>query len=170
MSLNLPATRPDGNREGHCVFIWHRPFSGSIYPAVPSNGAGMKETSLPFQIRIATPCPARWEDMGGDDRVRFCDQCRKNVYNLSAMTAAEATALLQDKKGKLCARIYQRADGSILTEDCPVGIARQWRRVKTFAGAALGTVLFVVISATALARDSKNGSAKKELRQTIVVK
>jgi hypothetical protein len=39
------------------------------------------------EIEIATPCPASWEAMTGDDRSRFCGQCRLNVYNLSAMLA-----------------------------------------------------------------------------------
>ena len=87
----------------------------------------MNDTTLPFNIRIASPCPARWEDMGGNDRVRFCDHCRKNVYNLAGMSPADAAALLEATKGRLCARIYQRADGKVLEEDCPVGVARQWR-------------------------------------------
>src|SRR6516162_8887116 len=41
-----------------------------------------------FRLRVASPCPADWNAMQGDDRVRFCGQCEKNVYNLSAMTHA----------------------------------------------------------------------------------
>ena len=32
--------------------------------------------------------------MTGDDRVRFCDRCRKNVYNLSSLTREQAEALV----------------------------------------------------------------------------
>jgi hypothetical protein len=28
-----------------------------------------------------------WNYMVGDDRMRFCNQCNLNVYNISAMTA-----------------------------------------------------------------------------------
>jgi len=34
-------------------------------------------------VRIAAPCPADWDRMLGNDRVRFCGQCSLNVYNLS---------------------------------------------------------------------------------------
>lgn len=51
--------------------------------------------SLLNEVRIVAPCPARWEDMRGDDRVRFCGQCGLNVYNVSALTAAEAIALIE---------------------------------------------------------------------------
>lgn len=115
----------------------------------------MKTNSLPFKISIAKPCPARWEDMGGDQRVRFCDHCRKNVYNISAMSAAEATALLHEQNGNLCARIFQRADGTVLTEDCPVGVAQYWRRVKHLVAGGVTVLLLAAVNITALASGNK---------------
>src|SRR3954468_19597841 len=85
------------------------------------------------QVRVASPCPARWEDMEGDERRRFCGQCQLHVYNLSAMTRAEATALVSGTEGRLCAGFYRRADGTILTRDCPVGL----RAARAAAAAAL---------------------------------
>jgi hypothetical protein len=79
------------------------------------------------QVQIASPCDASWEEMAGDDRTRFCAQCSLNVYNLSEMSQAEA--LIIEKEGRLCARIYRRRDGTIVTRDCPVGVAllrRAW--------------------------------------------
>ena len=35
-------------------------------------------------IRIASPCPADWNQMIGDSRVRACAACKKNVFNLSS--------------------------------------------------------------------------------------
>jgi hypothetical protein len=80
-------------------------------------------------VRIAAPCTASWDDMKGDDRVRFCGKCEKNVYNLSAMPREEAEAFLADRGGNVCVRLYQRTDGTVLTEDCPVGVKRR-RRVR----------------------------------------
>ena len=62
--------------------------------------------------------------MTGDDRSRFCTQCEKNVYQLSGMTAEDIATLVLEKEGALCARFYQRPDGTMLTADCPVGVAR----------------------------------------------
>lgn len=73
-------------------------------------------------IRIAAPCPAEWGQMTGDERARFCGQCQKHVYNLSAMTAADAVALIREKEGQLCGRLFRRADGTVITSDCPVGL------------------------------------------------
>jgi hypothetical protein len=74
--------------------------------------------------------------MTGDDRVRRCGQCRKNVYNLTALTAAEAAAVVFKHNGKLCLRYYQRHDGTILLADCTVGVSRGNRHRWVAAGAA----------------------------------
>src|SRR5688500_20064544 len=96
------------------------------------------------QISIASPCTASWQAMEGDDRVRFCSQCQLHVYNLSAMTAAEATELVQAREGRLCARFYRRSDGTLLTTDCPVGLAALRRRLARAWAAALAIALFLV--------------------------
>ncbi len=72
-------------------------------------------------IRIASPCRADWNEMTGDDRVRTCAACAKQVFNLSEMTRAEAEAVLAEKHGNLCARYYQRQDGTIMLADCTIG-------------------------------------------------
>ncbi len=93
-------------------------------------------TKLPVlldNVRIATPCSADWDDMAGDERVRFCGKCEKNVYNLSAMTRDQAEALLRAKEGRMCVRIYQRSDGTVLTSDCPVGVRRARLRHRVWA-------------------------------------
>ncbi|MEO6951979.1 MAG: hypothetical protein ABI321_09215 [Polyangia bacterium] len=50
-------------------------------------------------IRVAAPCRADWNEMSGDERVRACGACNKNVYNVSEMTRAEAEALILAKEG-----------------------------------------------------------------------
>lgn len=72
-------------------------------------------------IQVASPCRAAWTGMTGDDRVRHCGECQKNVYNLSEMSRADAEALIREHEGRLCVRFYRRKDGTMLTADCPVG-------------------------------------------------
>ncbi len=100
-------------------------------------------------VRVASPCHADWDAMRGDDRARFCPSCAKNVYNLSAMTAPEAQALLADKAGSLCVRFYQREDGTMLTQDCPVGVAALKERSPSFALWAGVASLLAVVAALA---------------------
>ena len=105
-----------------------------------------KLTSPLDQLRIAAPCPADWDQMFSfeDERVRFCSQCNLNVYNLSCMSRQEAEALITKTEGRLCVRFYRRADGSILTQNCPVGLKAIKRRVAWVAQVVLGMVLSFV--------------------------
>jgi hypothetical protein len=96
-------------------------------------------------IRVATPCSMDWASMTGDERVRACAACDKNVYNLSGLTREEAEALIVEKEGQLCVRYFQRHDGTILLKDCSIGIAQKKKRRVIAAGAMLllgGAALF----------------------------
>lgn len=92
-------------------------------------------------VRIASPCPADWEKMIGDDRVRHCGQCNLNVYNLSAMSSLQARELVAKHEGRLCLRFYHRKDGTILTQNCPVGLKVVMRRISRVAGVALSAAM-----------------------------
>ena len=52
------------------------------------------------------------------------------------MTREQAEALIIARAGDLCARYYQRSDGTILLQDCEVGIAQKRKRKLIAAGAA----------------------------------
>ena len=93
------------------------------------------------KLRIASPCPMSWENMSGDDRVRFCQSCKLNVYNISEMTTAEVTNLITKTEGRICGRIYRRSDGTILTKDCPVGVQARVKRVTKLAGAVFASII-----------------------------
>jgi hypothetical protein len=88
------------------------------------------------RVTVSTPCTADWGRMRGDERVRFCTLCRKHVYNLSAMTADEALGLIEQKEGNLCARLYRRGDGTVVTADC-----RSLRRRLQFSLRAVMTLI-----------------------------
>ena len=104
------------------------------------------------QLRIASPCHEDWSAMGGDDRVRHCEQCDRNVYNFSEMTQREIERLIATSGDRICGRMYQRADGTVMTADCPVGrrLAR-WARTKAAAFALMigGAVTATAFGATA---------------------
>ena len=92
-------------------------------------------------IKIASPCPANWDEMYGDGRKRFCGDCKLNVYNLSGMTLDEAETLVTNAEGRMCVRYYQRADGTVITADCPVGWAKLKQRTKVYATAAFSLLM-----------------------------
>ena len=108
-----------------------------------------KFTNSLDNVKIASPCSQDWNQMIGNDRRRFCGDCKLNVYNLSGMTRTEAENLLANSEGRLCVRFYRRADGSILTEDCPVGWAQVKRRVSKTA-AAVASLLFGLLTSAGI--------------------
>jgi hypothetical protein len=92
-------------------------------------------------VTVAAPCSAGWDNMIGDERVRFCGQCNLNVYNISAMTKQDAERLITQSEGRLCIRYYRRADGTILTNNCPVGLRALKRRLSRTASVCASALL-----------------------------
>ena len=97
-------------------------------------------------IDVASPCNESWDDMVGDNKVRFCSGCEQNVYRLTDMTRTQAEDLVRRAQGgeEVCIRFARRADGTVLTSDCPDTKRRQrtntWAKVKTVAAAVAGVV------------------------------
>jgi hypothetical protein len=119
-------------------------------------------------VHVPQPCPVSWESMDGTDRVRFCSQCRQNVYNLSEMTRPEAEHLIAETEGKVCLRFYRRTDGRIMTRDCR---AVRWarsvrRRVAVVLGGAFTVFLLFATWVYASTRPS-DGSDRRARRSGI---
>jgi hypothetical protein len=98
-------------------------------------------------VQIASPCNASWEAMEGDARKRHCGECNKDVYDLTVMTRDEVDAFLLANAHGACVRLYQRTDGRMLTNDCPVGVRRRRARALTAVGVGIGTCAIVAFTA-----------------------
>ncbi len=124
------------------------------------------------KLRVATPCHVGWERMAGDERVRFCDQCNLHVYNLSAMTKEQVASLIASTEGRICARLYRRADGTVLTRDCPVGLRAFRKRVAKLAGAALTALLSLGSGAFGQSKPQEDKTCERivalEIKKTVV--
>jgi hypothetical protein len=93
-------------------------------------------TNLLNNIKVASPCSADWNTMVGDNRKRFCGDCKLNVYNLSDMSQVDAENFLLASEGRVCVRFFRRADGTVLTQNCPVGWAKVKKNMSRTATAA----------------------------------
>src|SRR5262245_31751825 len=103
-------------------------------------------------IDVKSPCPADWNEMRGDERVRFCGHCALHVYNLSGMTRAAAEKLIAEHEGRLCVRFYRREDGTVITRDCEGALVLAARRVKRWAMAGAAFALWAALAPFGLSR------------------
>ena len=128
--------------------------------------ARLPKRGLPLldQVRVASPCKADWNEMLGDERVRFCLSCEKNVYNLSSMTKDDAESLLRERLGNdLCVRFYQRADGTILTQDCPEGVKKKRRKKLALAVAGAGALAAAAATSFMSSRSCKGRALQGDM-------
>ncbi len=114
------------------------------------------------EVQIPVPCPVLWEDMVGDERVRHCAQCNQDVYDLSALPADEAVALLQAWPGPVCVQLYRRPDGTVLTADCAAERQTQARRWWAFLGTIAAVLAALLVGAGLGSRGTGLGKNEPE--------
>lgn len=121
----------------------------------------MKKYDNPLNnVRIASPCSADWEQMFGDERKRFCGDCKLNVYNLSAMSRDEAENFVTAAEGRVCIRYFARPDGTVITQDCPVGWAKFKRRTRRMATAMASLFATLIAGVFAVAIFTKRAESQ----------
>jgi hypothetical protein len=104
----------------------------------------MRLKRLPL-VSVQRPCPESWDSMKGSATARKCAECDRYVYNLSAMTRAEAERLLDHHGERLCIIFSRGPDGAVITRDRPPRFA-----IHPFAGisvAALATAMALSLPA-----------------------
>ena len=106
-----------------------------------------KSSRLIDSVRIAEPCNVPFSSMSGDERIRHCAACKKNVYNISAMSEGEAESLLRSSNDGLCLNIYRRTDGTIIFDNCPVGLRKARARMTKVA-----VILLLAVGLSCLAQ------------------
>lgn len=70
----------------------------------------MKKKRYVEKISVEDPCSQDWQQMTGNDEVRFCTHCSKSVNNLSAMTRRDAMRLVRRSNGRICIRYIQHPE------------------------------------------------------------
>jgi hypothetical protein len=117
--------------------------------------------NLLARVFIASPCSASWDAMNGTDRVRNCGDCSRQVFNLSDMSSSEAEEFLKANGTSQCLTFYRRKDGTIMTDDCPIGLRKvrtAARKMQQVAAMILGT-LFSAVAAFAQSSEGANNTS-----------
>lgn len=112
-----------------------------------------RSLTLLDRVQVKSPCTEDWNEMVGNDQVRFCSHCSKHVHNLSAMTRREAEALALKSNGNLCIR-YRRnpVDQTVVT--LPVRLGNMLTRRLSLPIAA-GVMAVALNTAPALGQESQ---------------
>src|SRR5437868_665732 len=85
-----------------------------------------------------------------DEEKRLCKLCDRYVYNIESMSVPEAAALLrQASNSRTCVRLHRRADGTVLTSDCPTGLRAYRQRVGRMGAAVFASIVGLFSFATA---------------------
>ena len=121
------------------------------------------------RTNINSPCDANWDEMAGNDQVRFCSHCNLSVHNLSAMTRQDALRLVIGSKGKLCARYIRRPDGEFQTMTAAGPLLHSiGRRASRIAAGAFSAALSVSSSVVA-ASPPRSGSTTQHPAKAVPV-
>lgn len=79
----------------------------------------MSARDLSRQLEVKTPCTANWDQMSGNDKVRFCEHCQLEVNDLTSLTPKRIRRLMTKSKGRLCVRYHRGPDGKPLIRQVP---------------------------------------------------
>jgi hypothetical protein len=64
----------------------------------------MSKNEFLKEIEVKTPCTQDWDEMTGNNEIRFCSHCNLSVNNLSAMTRKKALKIVRESQGRICVR------------------------------------------------------------------
>ena len=95
-------------------------------------------------INVKSPCNESWNEMTGNEQVRFCSHCAKDVHDISAMTRAKAEKLVKDSNGKLCVRYVKNPAGKLIT--APPKFTQIKRRATIAAGVLATSLTFSALT------------------------
>jgi hypothetical protein len=114
-------------------------------------------------IEVETSCLQSWNKMRGNDQIRFCEHCTKDVHNLSAMTRKQARKIIAQSNAAICVRYIRRPDGRIQTVK---NTLHQITRQTGIAAGILGTSLSVSVLAYAQTPADTNQTANSQTIET----
>jgi hypothetical protein len=105
----------------------------------------MSKTKNPKNSKKATPCKALWEEMVGNQCIRFCHTCKLNVYQLKSLEKEEALDLMETVEGHASEPFYTRSDGTLLTQDCPLKSISSTKK-RPFGSVAIFSLLLALLA------------------------
>lgn len=98
-------------------------------------------------ITVSSPCLADWDQMTGNDQIRFCEHCHLQVHNISELTYSRAARLVARSNGRLCVRYYRDSEGAPATKRPATRLHQIARRTARLAAGAFSATLSLATAA-----------------------
>ncbi|MBX7170249.1 MAG: hypothetical protein K1X72_04775 [Pyrinomonadaceae bacterium] len=107
-------------------------------------------------IKVKNPCSMDWEDMTGNDEIRFCGRCQQNIYNISEMPKRRALKVLNQPNEKICISYFLDEKKQIITQTYPGIFKRNFAKI-------IPLFLALIFSFSSIqAMQIKNGKPRKK--------
>jgi len=81
--------------------------------------------------------------MAGGERVRYCSECKLDVYDFSRVSDEDIRQVVFGRQQRLCARVRQRPDGTMLSQDSHPRFSNAMRRISRVGRIALTAAISV---------------------------
>jgi hypothetical protein len=110
-------------------------------------------------ITVTSPCLADWDQMTGNDQIRFCEHCNLKVHNISELTYSQAARLVARSQGRLCVRYYRDSQGAAITKQASRKLHQIGRRASRIAAGAFSATLSLATVAAQTSANFQSNSA-----------
>lgn len=101
----------------------------------------------PPPLTIGKACPLRWDDLRGDAKRRYCEQCQLHVHNLSAMSRKERDRFVKETGGRACIAYHLNTNGTLRETSLWSRVTWPLQQPKAAALSLLATLLPFLFSA-----------------------
>jgi hypothetical protein len=81
--------------------------------------------------------------MVGNERVRYCPECKLDVYDFSSMSDEDVRQVVSGRQQRLCARVRQRPDGTVMPRNSSLRFSIVMRRISRVSRIALTAAISV---------------------------
>ncbi len=70
------------------------------------------------RAKLPIVCDKSWDELDGDENVRFCRTCMRSVWDLSEFDTPQLEALVAYHGPKICGRVRRSPDGTPVGREC----------------------------------------------------
>lgn len=125
----------------------------------------------PPPLKVGKPCSKSWAEMKGTSTKRFCEECQRDVHNLSEMSRRERDQFAPESGVRTCIAYELRPDGTMVTHSFWDNLRQPFSRIHSATIALLTLLPFLAarskrISQAKLASSSAN-SAREQSNATV---